>query len=132
MESANVIVRVPADVQEDLLALLRTEEGAGAMVIKRVSSWRSAGVPWAEILIALSSAGSLTAIGAVVKAWLDRTRGKLEIVSEQTGNRVVFDGPLDQLPAKQIEALFKPAKPVQTKPDSPSRPLGPGKKGEPT
>jgi hypothetical protein len=121
MQPENVIIRVPADVQESLLTLLRPEDSTGALTIKRVSAWRSAGVPWTEILIALTSAGSLTAIGTVVKALLDRTRGKIEIISEQTGHRVTFEGPLDRLPVDEIKAVLKPSNPAKAHPESPSQ-----------
>jgi len=108
MPAERLIVRVPAESQEAFLSVLRTEEANGMLNIGRVSTWRSSGVPWTEILIALSSAGSLTAIGGFVKAWLDRTRGKIEIISEKTGSRVTFEGPLDRIPTEQIAAILTP------------------------
>jgi hypothetical protein len=106
MDPEVLTIRVPDELREDLVGLLRAEETANFILVGRVTSWRSSEFPWAEVLISLTSAGSLTALAMMLKTWLNRTHGKIEVISKRTGARIHFEGPLDHLPSEKIEALL--------------------------
>ena len=132
MADENVIIRIPPGEQEEFLALLRAEEACGAVSVQRVSTWRSAGIPWTEILLTLCSAGSLTALSTIIKAWLDRTRGKIEIVAQKSGTRIKFEGQLDKLPLEKLEGILKPPAKAEVDAKTPAPKGADAKKAAPT
>ncbi len=105
MSKTNFVIKIPSDEQTIFLSILH--EFAEDVEVKRVSTWRSPEITYADILLTLVSAGSLTALASIVKAYLARTRGKIEIVSGKTGMKTSFEGPLDKLPFEQLQNLLE-------------------------
>jgi hypothetical protein len=105
-ETVRVLLRVPPAHADDLLRLLDADSDSRLYEVLRVSAWRSAGVPWSEILVGLSSVGSVSAIASVVRAWLESTKAKIEVIAEATGERLTFEGPAARIPADQIRGIL--------------------------
>jgi hypothetical protein len=107
MVHTNLLLRLPADDRPEFLTLLQSERTQTDILVKRVSTWRSAEITLVDVLVTLASAGSLTALAAILKAWFTRKRGTIEIISEKTGVKVTFEGPLDQPPLEQLRKLLE-------------------------
>jgi hypothetical protein len=107
MDKTNVVVKLDIDNQSEFLSLLQSESREEDIMLSRVSTWRSSESTLTDIILTLVSAGSLTALATVVKAYLDRTRGKIEIISERNGLKATFDGPLDRLPLVELRNLLE-------------------------
>ena len=66
MNVEKVIFKVTQEEQSELISIIEPAQSQGELRIDRISTWRSAGIPYAEILVTLLSAGSLAAIGNVI------------------------------------------------------------------
>jgi hypothetical protein len=102
----DLVIRVPKGDREGFVALVELEASAAGVTVQRSNTRRSGGDPWAEVLLSLASAGSITAIASVVKTWLDRTRGEIELISNRTGYKVKYKGRIDNTAAQEIAALM--------------------------
>ena len=105
MDTLNLIIKIPIEEQSFFLSILQSDFEAD-IEIKRLSTLRSAEVTYADILLTLVSAGSLTAIASIIKTYLARTRGRIEIICEKNSMKTVLEGPLDKLPLKQLQNLI--------------------------
>ena len=105
-EDVRVLIRVPAADAEGVLPLLQARSDDGSYEIVRMSEWRSVDIPWSEILVSLSSVGSVTAVASVIRAWLASNRAKVEVVVEATGKRLTYEGPAARVPTEELERLL--------------------------
>ncbi len=107
MSGTNVIIRLAIEEQQKFLSLLQSENGGEDIILRRVSTWRSAEVTYADVLVTIVSATSLTALATIIKSYLARNHGKIEIISEKNGIKTIFEGPLDKLPLDQLLILLE-------------------------
>ena len=112
MEENNIILKIPEDSRELFLSILNSEKEE-QINIDRISSWRAIDVTYVDVLITLASAGSLTALASIIKTYLNRNRGKVEIASPKTGLKIAFEGPLNKLPLEQLQTLLEDASKIQ-------------------
>jgi hypothetical protein len=103
----NIVIRIPADLKDDFLSVLESEGTKGNLQIRRVRTYRSAQTLVADILLTLLSTGSLAALAAIIKTWLERKRGVIEVISEKKGTKILFQGSLDLLPVKELQKLIE-------------------------
>jgi hypothetical protein len=106
MDNQDVVIRITDDYEEEFLSELKSEENEGLLEVRRVRTFRAAEQVVADILLTLASAGSLAALAAIIKAWLDRNRGLIEVSSEETGVKIKFEGPLDQIPLEDLQKML--------------------------
>ena len=101
----NIALRIASLHKEDFLNTLTASANREFIEVTEVKTWRS-DPSYFNVLVALTSTGSVAILARLIREWILRKKGSIEVINTRTGVKIKYTGLLTEVPIKDILGLL--------------------------